>query len=804
MLNRVSVNVILKSVIATLAAAVVVMLAMGAWSSWERLVAVKRIAAVAEASGHMFTALHNLRVDRSASFRDLMADKQFTGLAPVLRAAREGEMPALKAAVVALDAIDFPERQAVVSSLDQSIKKLAALHDESAAAILKPKAERRPALAQEVYNETNGLLETLDKLSSRLSRLVKLEDAFIDQLMELKQLAWLGRNAAGDASLLISNKLGGQGFPPDVMLKYTTAVSKLDTAWANLEDVAAGLPLPARFTDAVAKAKQGFLAPDYVDLRLKTLKALMAGEKVDIVVDDWSKMSVARLASLLGVAEAALDVAKEHAAAQRASATRMLVLQLVLLVLAVLFAGGMFLLVSRRVTGPLGQIQAAMMKLAGGDFGVAVPCLERKDEIGAMANAVERFKVVADEKARHEAAEATRRQQAEAALQAKAAEERAQLSEEQAEAFRALGVGLGKLASGDLTFRLTEGFSEAFHQIKDDFNTAMAQINETIGSIAASTREVANAAAEISTSTTDLSQRTEEQGASLAETTASMEHISVTVKKNAENAQQANQSASGTREVADRGGAVVAKAVSAMARIEESSRKISDIISVIDEIARQTNLLALNAAVEAARAGEAGRGFAVVASEVRSLAQRSSQAAKDIKDLITNSSGQVQEGVELVNQAGTALTEIVDSIKKVAGIVSEIAAASAEQATGLEQVNKALAQMDEVTQQNSALVEENAATAKTLEEQSQGMDERVSFFRLEAGAPSHAAAMPAHRPASKPAAAQVRSTAEEPSRSAASSASRPGKQPAAPMKRAAVGRTEGATALKDEADWKEF
>jgi hypothetical protein len=214
MLNRLSVNVILKSVIATLAAAVVVMLAISAWSSWERLAAVKRIAAVAEASGHMFTALHNLRVDRSASFRDLMADKQFTGLAPVLRAAREGEMPALKAAVVALDAIDFPERQAVVSSLDQSIKKLAALHDESAAAMLKPKAERRPALAQEVYNETNGLLETLDKLSSRLTRLVKLEDAFIDQLMELKQLAWLGRNAAGDASLLISNKLGGQGFPP--------------------------------------------------------------------------------------------------------------------------------------------------------------------------------------------------------------------------------------------------------------------------------------------------------------------------------------------------------------------------------------------------------------------------------------------------------------------------------------------------------------------------------------------------------------------------------------------------------------
>src|SRR3977135_452439 len=220
-----------------------------------------------------------------------------------------------------------------------------------------------------------------------------------------------------------------------------------------------------------------------------------------------------------------------------------------------------------------------------------------------------------------------------------------------------------------------------------------------------------------------------------------MEEISATVKKNAENAQQANQFTNGTREVAGRGGEVVAQAVSAMSRIEESSRKISDIISVIDETARQTNLLALNAAVEAARAGEAGRGFAVVASEVRSLAQRSSQAAKDIKDLITNSTGQVKEGVELVNKAGGALTEIVESIKKVAQIVAEIASASAEQSTGIDQVNTALTQMDEVTQQNSALVEENASAAKSLEAQALGMDERVSFFKLADGASSRAVAM---------------------------------------------------------------
>ncbi|WP_137044121.1 methyl-accepting chemotaxis protein [Pseudolabrys sp. FHR47] len=290
---------------------------------------------------------------------------------------------------------------------------------------------------------------------------------------------------------------------------------------------------------------------------------------------------------------------------------------------------------------------------------------------------------------------------------------------------------LGDIAEGNFTVKVpgTDRKDEV-GQIANAVQQMATRVREIIQEIKASGREVTNASAEISTSTTDLSQRTEEQAASLEETSAAMEELTSTVRRNAENAQEASRSANDTRDVADRGGQVVAKTVEAMAKIEESSQKITDIIGVIDEIARQTNLLALNAAVEAARAGEAGRGFAVVASEVRSLAQRSSQAAKDIKDLITNSSVQVKEGVDLVNQAGTSLNEIVTSIKKVADIVTDIANASIEQATGIDQINKALTQMDEVTQQNSALVEENAATAKTLEHQAKVMDEQVAFFHL--------------------------------------------------------------------------
>src|SRR6202034_356336 len=243
--------------------------------------------------------------------------------------------------------------------------------------------------------------------------------------------------------------------------------------------------------------------------------------------------------------------------------------------------------------------------------------------------------------------------------------------------------------------------------------------------------------------TYDLPQRPEEQAASREETSASMEEIAATVKKNAENAQQANQSTARARDIADRSGKVVADAVAAMTQIETSAGKIADIIGVIDEIARQTNLLALNAAVEAARAGDAGRGFAVVASEVRTLAQRSSQAAKDIKDLITSSNGQVAQGVELVNKTGAALDDIVAAIKEVAALVGDIAGASMEQANGVDQVNKALTQMDEVTQRNAALVEENAATAKTLEQQARAMDERVAYFRLADGQVVSAIAVPA-------------------------------------------------------------
>jgi len=291
---------------------------------------------------------------------------------------------------------------------------------------------------------------------------------------------------------------------------------------------------------------------------------------------------------------------------------------------------------------------------------------------------------------------------------------------------------------------------------------ALKDMNDNLVKVVAQVRmgtdTVATASTQIAAGNLDLSSRTEEQASSLEETASSMEELTSTVKQNAENARQANQLVVSTADVAAKGGAVVGQVVDTMASIKDSSRKIADIIGVIDGIAFQTNILALNAAVEAARAGEQGRGFAVVASEVRNLAQRSAGAAKEIKTLIEDSVGKVDAGSELVDEAGKTMDEIVTSVKRVTDIMSEIAAASQEQSAGIEQVNQAVTQMDEVTQQNAALVEEAAAAAESLQDQAAKLAEAVSVFKLESGAYSTRAELPILKDVVKPLPKKVRAT----------------------------------------------
>ncbi len=338
------------------------------------------------------------------------------------------------------------------------------------------------------------------------------------------------------------------------------------------------------------------------------------------------------------------------------------------------------------------------------------------------------------------------------------------------------------LSKADLTQNISEDYPGLFGQTKDAVNITVGNLQELVKQIKEAVDSIDTSSQEIAAGNTDLSQRTEQQASSLEETAASMEELTSTVKQNADNAKQANQLAMGASAVAAKGGDVVNQVVLTMDSINESSRKIVDIISVIDGIAFQTNILALNAAVEAARAGEQGRGFAVVAVEVRNLAQRSASAAKEIKALIGDSVEKVQGGSKLVTEAGKTMEEIVTAIKHVTDIMAEISAASVEQSSGIEQINQAITQMDNVTQQNAALVEEAAAAAESLQEQAEGLSTAVSVFKMEEGSTSRAVAVPGKmevQPATRPV---VKNAVVRPARSVR------------PLPRA----------RSDDEDWKEF
>jgi methyl-accepting chemotaxis protein len=342
-------------------------------------------------------------------------------------------------------------------------------------------------------------------------------------------------------------------------------------------------------------------------------------------------------------------------------------------------------------------------------------------------------------------------------------------------------------AEGDLTQRIpVDGKTDFFATLATGINSLLDAMATTIASIKGTAAEVSRGAEEISRGNINLSQRTEEQAASLEETASSMEEMTSTVKQNADNAAQANSLAAAARVEAERGGTVVADAVVAMQGINEASAKITDIIGVIDTIAFQTNLLALNAAVEAARAGEQGRGFAVVASEVRNLASRSSEAAKEIKRLIQDSSQRVEAGTQLVDRSGQALGKIVASVQQVSQIVSEIAAASREQSAGIEQVNKAVTSMDEVTQQNAALVEQAAAAAQALMEEARSLDVLMAKYRV--GEDRTVRAPRAAAPAARPVVERR-------------APSRPFSKPAA---KKAAAPSRAASGAAPAADWDEF
>ena len=381
--------------------------------------------------------------------------------------------------------------------------------------------------------------------------------------------------------------------------------------------------------------------------------------------------------------------------------------------------GVMLMALIRSIAQPLASMTATMRRLAHGDLTARVDVEDRRDEVGALATSITAF-----------------RDQLAAAQQEKLAQETLILD--------SLGTGLDRLSRGDLTARIEAELAGPLAKLKGDFNAAVAAVRETMMAVTASASGITNGAGDIRQASDDLSQRTEQQAASLEETAAAMHEITETVRETSANASRANGVVNEARSEAEQSADVVRRAVEAMNGIERASTEISDIIAVIDGIAFQTNLLALNAGVEAARAGDAGKGFAVVASEVRALAQRSADAAKDVKSKITASTQQVDVGVALVGEAGNALTRINGRISEISALVSDIALAAEQQATGLQQVNTAVSEMDSVTQQNAAMVEEATAAARSLSDETENMSRHVGRFRLGDAQSSATPASPVH------------------------------------------------------------
>ncbi len=668
------------------------------YQRYETATEMQHVHSLASLAPHISGLAHELQKERGRSAGFL--GSRGTNFSAELPAQRKDTNKQLAATQTQLDAFDFSFYPgSLVQALERARKHLNGLED------LRSEVDQFsttvPKMAKSYTDTIMALLSMVEEL-----QLSSTNDAVSKQISAYANLLQ-GKERAGRERAMGAAGFGSGEFKPKVYNNIVRFIEGQELFFSRFKRQATEKDV--KFFE---QTLQGSAVESVARMRAVALNSRETGNLDGITAGQWFKTITDKIDLMKKIEDHTASSLNTLATIGEDKAWADFRDNGVITAVLLLITAGLAYYVINSVTGPIGGMTDAMRRLSQGDASVEIKGTERSDELGSMAQALQVFQRQGEE---NKKLEASQRQSAEHTLQA----------------MNIIGAALANLADGELSTRVEEQLAEQFQKLGEDFNETAKQLQQTVSQVAESTSRMRSGTREISQASDDMARRTENQAATLEQTAAAVDEITSTVKQTADTARQATELVTKARGEAGNGGEIVRQAIAAMTSIEKSSKEVGDIIGVIDEIAYQTNLLALNAGVEAARAGDAGRGFAVVASEVRALAQRSAAAAKEIKSLISDSAKQVEHGVDLVQRSGAALELIVGEVSNVVDLVNDITSRAQEQATGLDEINSAIGQLDQVTQQNAAMVEE--ATAASRELATQGDELAVIVDRFNVG-----------------------------------------------------------------------